>query len=352
MKKKRIMIVGLTLGFGGAERVISILSKALKSKYENVEILLYFDREICYEIDSNVKITIVEKNTHTENKLKNLFWMRNYIKKNADIVISFLAPLNMLVLVATAGLKVEKIVADRSDPRRTPSHLVLRKLRNFLYCFADQVVVQTKDNYAYFSKVVQRKAKIIYNPTSVKKEEKGIALQTEKENIVVCVGRIIEQKNPYMLLEAFIQFHKKFPEYKLVIYGEGELKPVIAKMVKERGVSEFVELPGTVKDIIPKIAKAKMFVMTSNFEGMPNALIEAMCIGLPCICTRVSGARDLIKQGENGILVKIGDIKTCCKAMETLAKNEKLASQLGRKATQLTESLSEENIVKQWIELF
>lgn len=346
--KKRIIICGLTLQFGGAERVISVLLKELCRYYENIELVLYYDKEICYELDSSLKVTIVEKQSETQNKIKNLFWMRKYLKKNADIVISFLAPLNMLVLTALLGSNIRKIVADRSDPRKAPSHPFLRKVRNILYYLADVVVVQTKASYAYFSPGIQKKTTIIYNPTSVKKEDAGLALRTKKEDVIVCVGRIIAVKNPRMLLTAFEIFHKKFPSYKLIWYGEGELRNELEKWAKERGLEDFISFPGNVTDVAHRIAAAKMFVMTSNYEGMSNALIEAMSIGVPCICTKVAGATELIVDGKNGVLIKTGDVKACSEAMIHVAENEAFGVMLGENAMRLAEYLSKENIIRQW----
>lgn len=349
--KKRIVICSLILQFGGAERVISVLSKELCAYYENIEILLYYDREICYEIDPSVKVTIIEKENHTQSKIRNLFWIRSYLKKNADVVISFLAPLNMLILAALIGVRLHKIVADRSDPRRAPTRLILRKVRDFLYYFANMVVVQTKSSYEYFPSKVQRKIEIIYNPTSVKKEDMGLALRTAKEDVVVCVGRMIEVKNPFMVFHAFELFHRKFPSYRLIWYGEGEMREGMEKWIAERGLKDFIMMPGTTKEIAHQIASARMFVMTSNYEGMSNALIEAMSIGLPCVCTKVSGATELIIDGKNGVLIDIGDVEGCSEAMMRIAEEEQYGKRLGENAIRLAEKLSKENILKKWIEI-
>lgn len=350
-QKKRIVICSLTLQYGGAERVISILSNRLACHYESVELLLYYDREICYDLHPDVRITVVERETRTGNRPGNMLWIRRYLLNHADCVISFLASLNILVLSALMGTGVCKVVADRSDPYRVPANAFLRKARNLLYRTADAVVVQTEKSYGYFPPIVQRKARVIHNPTSVKRDDRGLALRTEKQDLVVCVGRLMAVKDPFVLLSAFDMFHESFPSYRLVWFGEGEMREEMEKWIAKKGLGNCVQLPGTRKDIVREMAAAKMFVMTSKYEGMPNALIEAMSIGLPCICTRVAGAEELIEAEKNGILVPVGGINECRDAMTRVAENGEYAENLGRNAAETADMLDVENIMRQWMEI-
>ena len=142
---KKLAIICGTLHSGGAERVISIISEKLAEKY-NVEIILYYDREIWYKISDKVKITVVEKECRNKGTVGRALWFRKYIKNNADIVLSFLAPFNIFTLVSLFGVKLPKIVADRNDPRSIPSSTPVRALRDFMYRFATAVVVQNDNN--------------------------------------------------------------------------------------------------------------------------------------------------------------------------------------------------------------
>ena len=161
---KRIVFFDATLQSGGAERVISILTNHLLTNGYQVEVLLYHDQPIFYTMPTGLKITSVEHETGSSNIHKNICWMRQFFKQHADIVISFLAPFNMLALVSHLGLKSKIIVADRNDPRHIPSNWLWRKMRDILYRGANAVVVQTKRNREYFSKYIQAKTSIIYNP--------------------------------------------------------------------------------------------------------------------------------------------------------------------------------------------
>lgn len=348
MDKKYIIVCG-TLTQGGAERVISILSKEMVQKGFPVEILLYYDRPLFYEIDPRVRIVTVEKETGQKNLLRNLRWMRKYFKTNAKEIISFLAPFNMVSIAASFGTGIPIIVADRNDPRKVPGNPVSRKVRDFLYRFADGVALQTEYNRAYFSTAVQRKSNVIYNPVSLGPKA-GLALRTEKQKKIVSVGRLMPQKNQQMLISAFADVHKNHPDYKLTIYGDGPLKEQLQEQIERLGLKEYVHLPGSVQNVFECIAGSELFVLSSDYEGMPNALIEAMCLGLPVISTRVSGATDLIQHGENGLLVDVEDKDSLVLAMEELLNAADLQKQLAENAMQINEQLEISKITSQWIE--
>ncbi len=346
MDKKYIIFDG-TLQEGGAERVISILSKHLTDIGRRIEIVLYYDREIFYKIDDRIKITIVERETGTTSRIKNLLWLRRYFKKQNCTIISFLAVFNIYALIANVFLKNKIIVADRNDPRREPADKFMNRLRNYLYGKADGVVVQTANNQAYFSKKIQKKSVVIHNPIDLK-EKKGIALIAEKEKKIVSVGRLIPQKNQELLLRAFAAVHAKYPEYRLCIYGEGESREALEKLSENLQISSHVDLPGTSKEVFEKIKTAELFVLPSYYEGMPNALLEAMCLGLPVISTKVSGATDVIEDRYNGRLVELNDLDGMIAAMDELLGDAALRAQYAREAVKLNEKLEVSRIVEQW----
>lgn len=347
---KRLIFFDATLQSGGAERVISILTKHLLQCGYHVEILLYHDQPVFYTMPANLKITSVKKETGSTNLLKNILWMHRFFKENADIVISFLAPFNMLALVAHFGLKSKIVVADRNDPRHIPSNWLWRKMRDILYRGANAVVVQTKRNREYFSKYIQAKTSIIYNPVDLG-EKRGLALRTPKKDKIVCVGRQIPQKNQSLLLKAFASIHSRFPSYALVFYGNGPLRTTLEQEAERLGVSSQVFFAGNVKNVFDEIADARLFVLTSRYEGMPNVLIEAMCLGLPVISTNVSGTDELIKNGKSGFVVPQNAPEKLAEAMETVLSDEKLQSDLGKQAILLNDTLVVSKITSQWISL-
>lgn len=349
MSKRYVFFVG-TLGNGGAERVISILSSKMAEQGMDVEVLTYYDRPVFYKVNPKVKITAVEKCTGKSSKIANLLWIRKYFKENARIVISFLAPFNIMALAAKLGTGIPMIAADRNDPTKVPANTVVRKLRDCLYMSADGIVLQTEKNKAYFNRVVQRKSVVIYNPVDMK-EYAGIALHTEKEKTIVSAGRLMKQKNQKMLLDAFADVLKTYPEHKLIIYGEGPYREELEKHIQELNISENVMLPGSTTELYDKIKNAEIFVLSSDYEGMPNALIEAMCMGLPVISTKVSGATDLIRHEENGLLVELDDKAGFKEAIVEVLNNREKAGKLAKNATELNEKLEVSKIMNQWIQL-
>ena len=153
-----------------------------------------------------------------------------------------------------------------------------------------------------------------------------------------------------MLIRAFKKFHLKHPEFSLTMYGNGEDRDYVLDLINKEGLSSCIFLPGAKNNIWDEIADAKCFVMTSWYEGMPNALLEAMCLGLPCVSTKVSGAVDLIKNGENGILVDLDDDESFAEALSLVIDKEDYALSIGKKATEIYNLLEVKSISHQWID--
>ena len=347
--RRHIFFIG-TLRNGGAERVVSVLASGMAESGEPVEILTYYDRPVFYEISDRVSVTAVETESGSKNKIKNLFWLRKYLKDHADVVISFLAPFNMMAIMAAIGTKLPVIVADRNDPARVPSSFPIRKMRDWLYRFADHVVLQTEKNKAYFSKKVQEKSMVIFNPVDMKGQT-AIALSAGKEKVFVTAGRLMKQKNQKMLIQSFGKIIEKHPDYRLVIYGEGPEREALEAQIKESGLEESVVLPGNVSDLYERMKTAEVFVLSSDYEGMPNALIEAMCIGLPVISTKVSGTEELVKEDVNGILVDCQNERQLCEAMEFMILHPEKRDFYGRENVKLAEKLKIDRITSQWLEI-
>lgn len=346
---KRVVFFIGTLGNGGAERVTSILTRHLAETGIPTQIVLYYDSEPFYRIHPDVKVTYVERQTGSKNLLKNILWLRRYCKEQADLVISFLAQFNMVALAALFGTGIPVVVADRNDPRHMPMQAPVRWARNLLYHLAHTVIVQTQHNKSYFSGSLQKKCRIIHNPVDLG-EDKGLALRTPKKPRIVSAARLMKQKNQLMLLEAFAQVKKNYPDYTLTIYGDGPFRETLEQRIKELGLENSVELPGKVQDIFRCIADGELFVLSSDFEGMPNALIEAMCLGLPVISTRVSGATDLIEDGKNGLLTDVGNTQQLADAMERMLADPVLRQACAREAIKQNELLHTDKIISQWLE--
>lgn len=346
MNKKIIIFIG-DLRSGGAERVVSVISNGFLQEFKEVRIVLYYDRPIFYKLDKKIKVSIIERETNSRNILKNMLWLRRNVNKE-DIFLSFLAPFN-IVAILSLFFKKKIIVADRNDPRFDPPNPIKKFLRNILYNFAEKVVCQTESNKKYFNKNIQRKTSIIYNPIYLS-EKVGSSLNEKKENTIISIGRLSKQKNQILLINSFKKLLKYFPDYKLIIYGEGENRKFLENYIEKSNLEKNVFLPGAFKDVHNKIKKSKLFIMTSDYEGMPNALLEAMSLGLPCVSTKVSGAVDLIENYKNGVLVDRKPDEISNEIIKIL-NDENYAYSLGKEASDLYYKLNEKEIINQWIDL-
>ena len=174
----------------------------------------------------------------------------------------------------------------------------------------------------------------------------------EREKIIVTTGRLNKHKNHSLLICAFKRIVAFFPDYRIIIYGEGPERLNDEILIRKLGLQEYVLLPGTTNNVPEKIYKASLYVLTSDFEGMPNSLMEAMALGLPCISTDCpcGGPRELIVSGKNGMLVPVGDEDALANAMKKLLNDERYAIELGKNAMKIREELSMDIICRKWYE--
>lgn len=350
---KSIFICCGNLKAGGAERVISILSNKFVHKGLIVDLYTWYNTDIFYEFDERVQthqIPIESKRTDYYGQMK---WFRKEAKKKLpDVILSFLAPFNILTVFSLVGLKIPVLVAERNDPYFvSPSNNAFWKIvRNIAYKMADGILVQTQVNKSHFPKYLQNKSTIIYNPVTFSETKIGIALNTPKKKEIVSVTRLEKQKNIDMLIQAYSIFQKNHPDYTLTIYGDGAERNRLEKKIKEMNLQDKIFLPGRKQNVHDLIIGASIFAMASNFEGMSNSLIEAMCLGLPCISTRVSGAVDLIKNDDNGLLVDIGNVNQLSIALSKLAEDDKFRLKIGKNATRLYDFLNVDIVAQEWLE--
>lgn len=348
---KSLLISCVALTCGGAERVISILSTKFAENYDSVKIIMWKEAPVFYAIDKRIEIISVEKEIKNSNYLKKILWFRSFLKKNKPtLVLSFLAKSSVGVMIACLGLKTKVIVAERNDPRFLKGGRPMIMIRDFLYTFATGILEQTESSKYYFKGRKLKKTSVIYNPVFMEPGNVGIACNLTKEKTIVSVGRLEPQKNHKLLIDSFKAIHANHPDYKLIIYGEGVCRNELELQIASLQLTDCVFLPGNQPNVIELIKTASVFIMTSNFEGMPNALIEAMCLGLPCISTKVAGAVDLVKHRENGLLVDIGDKMGVVESLSKLLEDCEFANHLGKSASDIYKELTVEKISAKWLD--
>ena len=339
---------------GGAERVTCNLASYFVQQGNDAEILTMSETEDAYELDPKVSVQHLLRRSERGNKVMNsvlrLRRLRKYLKtKDRDVYVVMLPKTTILFLLLRKLTKAKVICAERVDPA-SYSKTIGGLLKRYAYR-ADGFVFQTEDARSWYGESV-RNVKTTVIPNAVNPQFIRERYAGEKEKSIAAVGRLKTQKNFPLLIKAFASVVQEYPEYRLVIYGEGEQRSELEKLAESLGISGHVLLPGNVQDIADKLEKSTMFVLSSDFEGMPNALIEAMALGLPCVSTDCpcGGPKYLIEQGKNGILVPVGDVDALSQAIRSLLSDPEKREQIGKNASAVCERLAPEKIYGRWEE--
>lgn len=348
----RITIFVSALSGGGAERVVCNLANYLTGAGHEIDIITMSEAdpaEILHWDVTHVPLLLKSERGHSlMNNSKRIFRLAKYMKRqNVDAYVAFLPTTIMLMLRLRWLTKAPIIASERCDPEQ-----YMPKTKNGMKKWSSKAsgfVFQTEDAKAWYMPYLKGVESVIIpnaiNPAFIRPKYDG-----KKEKTIVGAGRLNEQKNFPLLIRAFARVADKFPGHKLVIYGKGPLLESLKDLAAKLGVGNRVEFPGFCTNMPEVLEKASMFVLSSDYEGMPNALMEAMASGLPCVSTDCGGggARFLIENGENGILVPQRDEDALAAAMEKILSDESFAEKLGNNARKLQKTLAPEKIYGEW----
>lgn len=340
------------LSGGGAERVTCNLASYLANRGHEIKVLTMSDDTPSYAIDSKVQRTPLlltsERKNIVYNSLLRLYrFVKHLLKSKVDAYVVMLPVTTIMLLRLRWISKAKVIAAERVDPSQYPV-----KKQNQLKSLArkaDGWVFQTEEERNWYGDAT-KKAKVSIIPNAINPDFIKPAYEGERQRTIVTAGRLTEQKNHLLLIKAFAQISSKLSGYKLIIYGDGPLKEKLLMTAKELGVENSVELPGYTTSIGETIKDASLFVLSSDFEGMPNALMEAMAIGLPCVSTDCDGggAKFLIENEKNGLLVPKGDVDALAVAMNQMLNNREFAEKCGKEARKICDRLAPEKIYGEW----
>lgn len=347
-----------TLEGGGAARVLVNMAEYWARKGHEVTLFSFEsgDSKPFYEVGSNVRVVyldLMRQSTSLFNSLRNnlgrLIKIRRAISASgADVVISFIDTANIRTIFSMLGTGARVIVSERIHPRYERIGLLWNMLRFISYPLAACVVAQTKQAAGYFWGWPLRRLRVIPNPV------KGFAPPEgdkggDREKVLVAVGRLYPQKGYDILLGAFSRLSPACSEWTLKIAGDGPERGRLERMANELGLGDRVEFLGHVKDVAGLLSGAGAYVMSSSFEGFPNALCEAMANGLACVSTDCpSGPADLIIHGHNGLLVPNRDKNALAGALEQLMLDSGLRDRLEGNARMVLDRYSEEKVMGLW----
>ena len=348
----KIMFIASGMTFGGAERVTSILSnKWIEFGHEVIIVLTETDAVTSYTLNNKVKIISIWK--HIKNINHPHFHIVARLKKIIDkecpdCVLSFYLDICALSAFALIGKKIPLIYSERNDPNRTNQRVIDKIYRKIVEKEADGFVFQTDGAKSCYKNSVQMNSVVILNPLDANKLPHRECLEIKKE--IVSVGRLVPQKRQDVLLKAYMLVSKQFPEYKLLIYGSGELEKQLNNQIQENKISG-AYLKGNSINVLDKIKDSALFVLSSDYEGIPNALLEAMAIGIPSISTDCTpgGARMLIEDSVNGFIVPCGDENVLAERIIQVLSNQELSKSFSEKSKLIRKKIDPDVIARQWI---
>lgn len=350
----RILFTIGNLDAGGAEKVVATLSNYFVQSGHEVSILLLStnSNNSFYDLDKKIEvIPLLDKTNKLSIFKKTKLLSKKIDSFNPDVVISFLNYVIFYTYFALRKIKrhITFIVSERNNPKAVPESLLFRKLRNYIFRKADGCVFQTEGAQSYFRKIKQ--SSIIPNPLFLNSLETFDYENLERNKTILMVGSDKPEKNRSMAFKAFALFHKSHPNHKLVVVGSDSNKKEMS-LLKKINIEEFVNFVGRSNEWHRKYISSEMFILTSNFEGMPNALLEACALQIPCVSTDcpTGGPKEILNNGERGILVKVNDSEALAKEMSRLADDKELRNKISFKNKNTGLLYSPDIIAKKWID--
>ncbi|WP_108424727.1 glycosyltransferase family 4 protein [Flagellimonas amoyensis] len=353
-KQKIAFVIG-SLTSGGAERVVTTLSRSLSHNYD-VTIFTFQKGETVYRLDDSVKvISCMDEIPPSKTVLHSLILnyklyrrLTSMLKSHQiELVIGFITMANVLTILAAKTLKIPCIVSERNNPYTDATPRFWKLCRRLTYPYAGFLVVQTELIKDFYKDLIDpRKIGVLPNPIS-QDLTKNRKENQPKENVVLNVGKLHDQKNQAFLIRAFHTLD--FKDWKLIIIGEGERRKSLENLIVELKLESNVFLLGRKNNIHDFYNRSKIFAFSSNYEGFPNALIEAMHFGLPCISTDCpTGPSELIHDGDNGFLTPVGDMEQFGNKLQELMDNPELRDKFSKKAMDTTSKFEVQYVTVKW----
>lgn len=386
----KILFTLASLGSGGTERVASILANQFALQGNNVEIICLKYKDYYYQVNDQVKVFFLTNQLSSKGKdeqvttdaysnilfisgklgtLGRIKWLRMHCREEKpDVVIALTEGVYCLTLCALMGTGFKVISSERNDPKFMTWKRSL--LKRIFLPYTDWLVVQTEYIREQFEwGGLERKTSIILNPvreeafnsgTSRLYNDKTTMSCVEKiadgcidikENRIISVARYFPQKNQEVEIKAFAKIANKHPDWKLVIYGGGPLEKKLQGIINDLGMKNRIILAGKTRKVLEKLRCSKVFCLSSDYEGMSNSMIEAVCSGLPVVSTKVSGTEELVTEDENGYVVPIGDVDAFANALDKLISNDERLQQFSMRSLEIAEKFRPDNIVKEWMNI-
>lgn len=342
----KILLLITGMQSGGAERVMATLCNHL-SQNHMVRLAIMKTAQSDYQLLDRVQVSA--GNIQNKRLFQSVLFSKKEIDTwKPDIVLSFMTKTNIIAIFAKIMSKQKPpvVMAERANPYYTRG--TLGKLRDFLCRYADGAVFQTEQARSYYKNIIKCSSVVLRNPLNP--DFKVEPFQGRRENRIVCVGRLSEEKNQILLMDAFSEIAQRFPDYMLEFYGDGPLKEALTRHIEELSMQGRIRFMGRKDDVQVLIRNASCFVLPSNSEGMPNALLEAMALGIPSIATDcpIGGPAFIIDNNENGILIPMNDKEALKAALIKCLTDKYFADKISERATRVSIDFEAEKVCKEW----
>ncbi len=339
---------------GGAGNVIQILACEFRNRGYDCTILITngtqanpkYDLSGIQIIDLNLEKEAAPKNPIDRIVKYRRILKRLFKKEQPDVIISFLTVLNIMCCLSRDE-DTKLIISERLDPTKVEVRKYWRFLRLVEYGKADKLVVQCSSFVGFAHGKFEKMTEVIGNPII----EPHIYHQVKEKEVVtfISMGRLEKQKNFPWMFEQMAAIHERVPNSRLVIYGDGSQHDTLVEIINRMNAQEYIKLVGYTDNPHQVLSEADIYLMTSDYEGFPNALSEAMAVGLPSISRKYSeGIRDLVKDDDNGFLVELNDKDSFIERAVQLATNTQMRESISESAKRVSKYFGVQRVADLW----
>ena len=339
---------------GGAQRVLSVIMNSLIDQFE-----VYLVTDVApnghrdeYYVDPNIHRIILNEGSNKQSNINKILLLRKTIRKISPCAsISFLGQPNLRNILASIGLRTRTIVSVRNDPYKEYGGGIKKFIANLLFLKVDMCVFQTEQAREYFRDLPNKKCSIIPNPV----DDSFFSYESNySSNEIAIVGRLEKQKNPLLALRSFSFIQRDYPKCTLHYYGEGSLRSEIEDQIRKDGLEERVFLHGEVSNTGDYLAKSCLYILCSDYEGMPNALMEAMAVGVPCIATDCpcGGPKFLLGDVNDELLFPVGNTEELVNRIRKVLSDQEFRVDTAKAIKRKAQEFKTDIIVQKWKKLF
>jgi GalNAc-alpha-(1->4)-GalNAc-alpha-(1->3)-diNAcBac-PP-undecaprenol alpha-1,4-N-acetyl-D-galactosaminyltransferase len=359
----KITFLVSSLQFGGAERVATTLCNAWAQRGHDVSLIAtYSGTEPSYfKLEPAVQLSYLANPQQglfgrSRRSLPRLYKLRQIlVRQQPDIVVSFLPSANIMAILATAGLKLPVIVSERTDPEHYPQSWIWRFMCRHLYQYAALLTVQTEAVAVKVNRLFNHVDRVSVMPNPLPFPQPQLQKNAAGSRFtIISLGRLTEGKQTEHLVRAFTELAGRYPEWDLSIFGDGPQRGALEALIAENLYRSRILMHGDTRQPWVELANADIFAMTSRFEGFPNALLEALGLGLPSVVYDCpSGPAEITEQGRIAALVPLNNQAELIVALEKLMATAQYRQEMGQLAAEVVhQKYGLDAIVEKWEQLF